>query len=103
MAEYATTELMAVTDAADRNTSFQQYLLQNNKLELAKRVTVVVLPENKSVALGDVLEYSKKRKLYSYAGHDETILNTFSGPQYCLLQISQSNPRRRLQERYIYQ
>jgi molecular chaperone HtpG len=103
MAEFAITELLAKNDAVDRNTSFQQYVLQKGKVDLAKRVTVFVQPEKKNIALGDILDYSKKRKLYTYSGHDEKILNTFSGPQSCLLQISQSNPRRRLQERYLSQ
>jgi molecular chaperone HtpG len=103
LAEQAVTEVIAATDAADRNASFQQYLVSHNRLDLAGRVTVAALPEEENVHLAEVSARCKDRTVYYYGGHDQTILQTFASAQTCLLHLSQSNPRRKLQQRYLIQ
>lgn len=103
LAENAITEVIATSDAADRNTSFQQYITSHNRLDLADKVTITVEPDNKNVPLGNVQEYCKGKRVFYYTGTDPVILQTFAGPESCLLQLSQSNPRRKLQLRYVTQ
>lgn len=103
VSEQAITEVIASTDAADRNGSFQQYLVAHNRMELAGRVTITALPEEKNVPLADVTAHCAGRNVYYYGGHDQAILQTFASPQSCLLHLSPGNPRRQLQHRYLTQ
>lgn len=103
LSENTVTEIIATTDAADRNSAFQQHILTLNRLDLAGKVTVVVLPENKSVPLGTVAEYCKGKTSHYYTGTDPSILSMFAGADSCLMHISQSSPRRKLQLRYLTQ
>jgi molecular chaperone HtpG len=92
---------IAATGAADQNQSFQQYILSHNQTSLAKNVTVGVLPSRKDVALGQLKSFEpSKPKLY-YGGRDQTVLQRFASEQANLIQVSQGNPRRTLQLRFL--
>lgn len=103
LTENALTELIASTDAADTNTAFLQHVLSSNRLDLADRVSIVVHPDDIDVPLGQVVEFCKGAKSHYYSGHDRSIVRSFSGPDLRLLLVSQSNPRRKLQLRYLTQ
>lgn len=103
MTENVVTELIASTEAADKNTAFLQHVLNGNRLDLADRVTIAIQPDNEAVPLGQVAVYCKGKKSHYYTGNDGSIVRTFSGPDLRLLLISQSNPRRKLQLRYVQQ
>ncbi len=103
LAEQAITELIAASEAADRNTSFQQFILSHGRLDLADKITITVLPDNKNVPLGKVKEYCAGKRAFYYTGTDQTILQTFAGEESFLLQLSMSNPRRKLQLQYVTQ
>jgi molecular chaperone HtpG len=103
LAENIITEMIAGTEAADKNTAFLQHILNNNRLDLAGLVTITVQPDDISVPLGKVADFCKGKKCHYYAGTDGSIIKTFSGPDLHLLQVSQSNPRRKLQLRYLTQ
>jgi len=103
LAECAITERMAKTDAADRNTAFQQHVLAMNRLEFADKVTISVQPGGLNVPLGSVVQHCQGKTSHYYAGTDTSIVGMFSGADSCLLHVSQANPRRKLQTRYISQ
>lgn len=103
LAENIITELIAETDTADKNTAFLQHILNGNRLDLAGRVTIVVQSDDVSVPLRQVSEFCKGKKSYYYSGNDSAIIGSFSGPDLRLLHVSQSNPRRNLQIRYLQQ
>ena len=92
---------LSETRAADENQQFQQYILSHDQTLLAKNVTVSVLPSRDEVALGDAKDYEPSKTKHFYAGRDPTILQKFSSEQANLLHISQANPRRNLQLRYL--
>ena len=90
------------TDIADQNQQFQQYILSHGLVALAKNVQVAVLPGRKrEVGLGKVKEFEPSKPKLFYAGQDATIRRRFSGEGANLLQVSQVNPRRNLQLRYL--
>lgn len=103
LAETAITEIIAASDAADRNTSFQQYIVSHKRIDLGGKVTITALPDNRNVALSDIQEYCAGKRVFYYVGTDSAILQTFAGPESILLQVSQSNPRRKLQLQYVTQ
>lgn len=103
MTENVVTELIANTDAADKNNAFLQHILCGNRLDLAGRVSITVQPDDVAVPLGQVAAFCKGTKSHYYTGNDGSIIRSFSGPDLRLLLVSQSNPRRKLQLCYIQQ
>ena len=53
------------------------------------------------VRLGDVKDYEQHKAKHLYAGQDGTILKRFASDNANLFHISQTNPRRNLQQRYL--
>jgi molecular chaperone HtpG len=94
---------LAEVPSANQNQLFQQYILSHGRIELAKNVSITVLPARTEVALGKLLEYQPKTPKHFYSGRDATILQRFASEQANLLHVSQTNPRRNLQLRYLQQ
>jgi molecular chaperone HtpG len=94
---------IAETSAADHNQSFQQYIATHGLTQLAKNVTITILPRRDEIVLQTVQEYEPTKKKHYYSGRDQTMLQRFASEQANLLHLSQVNPRRMLQARYLQQ
>ncbi|MBX3178724.1 MAG: ATP-binding protein [Candidatus Hydrogenedentes bacterium] len=94
---------IARTDSADGNQEFQSYVMSHNLTTLAEKVKITVRPEGVSISLGEVTAYEPHKSKFYYKGQDQTILNRFASDQANLLHVSQANPRRKLQVRYLTQ
>src|SRR5262249_9102694 len=92
---------IAETPAADQNQNFQQYILSKGLIQLAKNVTIPVLPLRGDIALGQLAAFEPSKKKLFYAGRDQTILQRFASEQTNLLNVSQGNPRRALQQGFL--
>ncbi|MEK7995701.1 MAG: ATP-binding protein [Planctomycetota bacterium] len=93
---------LAETSAADQNQQFQQYILSQGLIHLAQNVRINVLPAvDEDVALGEVKGYEPSKTNHYYSGRDATILQRFASEQANLFHVSQTNPRRKLQLRYL--
>lgn len=92
---------LAETEAAESNQQFQQFILAHGRIDLAKRVTVTVLPGSRPIELSDTPAYEPAKTKHFYAGHDATIMQRFASERANLFHVSQSNPRRSLQLRYL--
>ena len=92
---------IAKTNTADQNQSFQQYILSHGLTALANNVTVPVLPSRSDIALGALAAWEPGTPKLYYVGRDQTILQRFASEQTNLVHVSQSNPRRKLQLRYL--
>jgi molecular chaperone HtpG len=92
---------LANVDAADQNQPFQQYILNHGLIQLAKNVRIDVLPAREDVPLPDVKTYEQNKTKHFYTGQDPTILQRFANEQANLFHVSQANPRRNLQLRYL--
>lgn len=92
---------LAKTDYADQNQQFQTYILNQGKIALAGNIRITVLPEKPDVRLGQVKDYEPDKSKHFYAHRDPTILKRFASEQANLFHISQANPRRKLQLRYL--
>ena len=102
-AEKEITELFAQTPHADNNVNFMQHVLTNNWTNLAGKVTIDVYPDDKKIPLEEEKDYSGSDHCFYYLGRDPSTLEQFSSTGMRLLHVSQSNPRRKLQTRYIQQ
>lgn len=92
---------LAVTEHANQNQHFQSYILNQGKIALASNVRITVLPEKPDVTLGHVIDYEPGKSKHFYAHRDPTILRRFASEQANLFHVSQVNPRRQLQLRYL--
>ncbi len=102
MLESVVTKEIAETPFADQNQKFQQYILSHNLIQLAKNVKISVLPGSKrQTTLGDVKEFEPSKSKLFFTEQDTTILQRFSGENANLFHASQTNPRRKLQIRYL--
>lgn len=101
MIEFEVSNIIAVTSTADVNRQFQQYILSNNLIDLARNVKIQVRPADDTITLGDILTYQPDKNKRYYKGRDGTILNFFSDDQTNLFYVSRENPRRNLQIRYL--
>ncbi|MCY4034830.1 MAG: ATP-binding protein [Hyphomicrobiales bacterium] len=104
MIEVEVSKIISDTHVADKNRQFQQYILSNNLTNLAKKIKIQVLPdENKSIELDSVESYQPNKSKRYYRGKDPVIVRSFSNEQANLFHVSQDNPRRNLQIRYLQQ
>jgi molecular chaperone HtpG len=95
---------LAETWAADQNQQFQQFILSQGMTSLAKNVTIDVLPaRDEDVKLSEVKDFERDKATHYYTGRDSTILQRFANEQANLFHVSQVNPRRNLQLRYLRQ
>lgn len=102
MIEAETSKDLAETPDADNNQQFQQYILSQGLTALAKNVKISVLPgRDRDVTLGQVKDYEPGKTKHFYSGRDSTVLQRFANEQANLFHVSQTNPRRKLQLRYL--
>ena len=99
--EECLTQQLAHTSHADRNASFQQYIASRGLTKLAGMVTVRVLPENEDIPLSNVSAGRSGKHRLIYSGQDATVVHRFATEQSDLFHVSQRNPRRKLQLRYL--
>ena len=93
---------IARTDSADQNQQFQQYILSHGLIPLAENVRIAVLPgRNRQVCLGEMKDFEPAKSKLFYAGQDATIRRRFPGEESNLFHVSQANPRRKLQLRFL--
>jgi molecular chaperone HtpG len=101
LCEAEISESIAKTDAADKNVAFMQWLLSHATYNLAGRIKVRAQPEDIDIAMDEIREYAKSKQVHFYTGRDQSTQRTFAGEGAVLLQVSQSNPRRRIQHHYL--
>jgi molecular chaperone HtpG len=101
MAEFAISEHLATTIFADKSNSFMHYISANQKLALASRVSIEMQPSNRNVYLGELKSLLMGKSAYYYTGRDRRIIDTFASDQAPLICVSQSNPRKGLQIKYL--
>jgi molecular chaperone HtpG len=102
MIESEVSKDVAETLSADQNQAFQQYILTHGLIQLAKNIRISILPsEDREVRLAEVRDFEPQKLKHFYPGHDTTILQRFATEQANLFHISQANPRRKLQLRYL--
>lgn len=94
---------IAETPAADQNQAFQQYILTNGLIDLAKNVKISVLPKRDDVPLGKLPDYDPSIPKHFYSGREPTILQRFASERANLLHVSQANPRRKVQLQFLQQ
>lgn len=101
MIETAVTDIIRDTELADNLPAFQQQLVQSGQTAWGGRVSVQLSPGDRRVELRELPQESQGAPLLWYTGTDPETIATFSNEDRPLIRISQSNPRRELQIRYL--
>lgn len=101
--EHHLTELLSVHPIADSLVAFQQHVVASNRTELAKLIKIQVQDGEDQIELGMLETHFAGLELQSYDGTDPDLIKMFSGSDIPLLRISQNQPRRELQRRYLSQ
>lgn len=101
--DLALTEALRDTDLADSLPAFQQHVIQIGQVAWAGRVTIQTSPGDGRLQLAKLRETYPGVELHWYAGTDPETINVFSSEDAPLIRVSQQNPRRDLQQRYLNQ
>lgn len=101
LVEAAVSDEISKTEYADKNTQFMQYVISNNRYELASRISIEVRPEEEQIELQKIPDHCRGRVTHYYAGSDSSLIKTFSSEGACLLLFSQSNPRRQVHNYFV--
>lgn len=99
--ESAVSEIVRDTEFADSLAAFQQHVVQSGQTAWGGRVTVQLSPGDRRVELRDLAREFPATDLLWYPGTDAATISTFSSEERPLVRVSQSNPRRELQQRYL--
>ncbi|NIM31646.1 MAG: hypothetical protein GTN60_10020 [Pseudomonas stutzeri] len=95
--------IISRTSIAENLPAFQQYVLNSGKTELASKVLIQVQDGDQRVELGMLESQFEGLPMQWYAGNDPDTIKTFSSSESPLLRISQNQPRRSVQQRYLTQ
>ncbi len=101
--ESAVTSILKDTSLADSLSSFQQHILQLGQIGWAGRVKVQVQPGDNRVELAELTKHYAGLQMQWYSGSDAETIKTFSSEEHPLIRVSQQNPRRDIQQRYLTQ
>ncbi len=100
--ERAISEKIAQLGIADINVQFINYILRNNRIDLASNIRIQIEPNSERVTLGSLTQQINiGKKFCYYTGSNSSLIQTFASEETNLLIVSQSNPRRQLQMAYI--
>lgn len=99
--ELALTESLKDTDLADSLPAFQQFLIQIGRIDWAGRVSIQLSPGDQRMELGKLRECHPGVDLHWYTGTDVDQINAFASDDSPLIRVSQTNPRREIQQRYL--
>ena len=94
---------VAQSPLADINGNFQNYINGHKRTDLASNVKILVLPSRDEIPLGEVAQYESAKAKHYYVGRDSTILQRFASDSANLFHVSQANPRRNIQTRFLQQ
>lgn len=101
LAEYASSEAIGQSALADRSNAFLSWIIPNNRYDLADNITIGAYPGGQTISLGDLRKTVTDQNYLYYAGTVSGVINTFANESCTVLQVSQNNPRRRVQTHYV--
>lgn len=101
--EKSLAEDLAKTVMADSNTLLHNYIVSKKRYDLAENIKVEVKPDNEMLPLSTISSKINSKKTYYYGGRDQSTILAFGNENSYLLQLSQNNPRRRIQHHVIKQ
>lgn len=99
--DMALTEVLKDTELADVLPAFQQHVSSIGRISWASKVSVQLSPGDGRTELGKIRDTYPETQLQWFAGTDPDTINMFGSEDTPLIRVSQQNPRRDLQRRYL--
>ncbi|MGG7666903.1 ATP-binding protein [Dyadobacter sp. BHUBP1] len=99
--EFMIARRLSESELSDLNAGFLSFVSANRMYDLAKKLKIVVQPNNERWNLEKVANKIDGKKVYYYSGRDQSTILQFGNENTYLLLISQENPRRKIQLEYI--
>ena len=94
------TNTLAESELCNKSTAFISSILSIGKIELGKNLKIKIAPDEE-ITLGELKKVSKIRKYSYYEGNDKSIIKECGTPDTPLVVLSRTNPRRKLEARFI--
>jgi molecular chaperone HtpG len=101
LAEYAASDAIGHSPLADRSNAFLSWIVPNSRYDLADNITIAAHPGSQTITLGQLKATAADQNYLYYAGTVSGVINTFANESCTVLQVSQNNPRRRVQTHYV--
>jgi len=101
--EQVVAEELGKTELADSNVAFHTYIVSKSRYDLTENIKIEVKPDNEMMPFGEIASEMKGKKAYYYGGRDPETILAFGNENSYLLHLSQSNPRRRIQNHVLQQ
>ena len=95
------TTKIADIEEADNIQNFINYISSQNRIDLAKNVSIDYEPNKQKIKLSEVEKIIKCNSPYYYKGNDQTVKDMFSGEGSILFTLSGNLSRRKIQESYL--
>ena len=99
--EKVISEQIADTELIDKNQYFLNYIVKHNRYDLAKNINILLKPADINIALKEITTLRNEKRLRYYSGNDSTLIQMHANENTNLLVLSQSNPRRRIQQNFL--
>ncbi len=94
--EKCVSENIANNFLCDRNTAFIQWIANNRRIDLAKKLTIKSYPGNRDIKLADIVSDPHKIKLY-YSGNNKDTIDRYNNENTLLLLPVKNTARGRIQ------
>ncbi|OAV51466.1 hypothetical protein A6U98_01385 [Rhizobium sp. WYCCWR10014] len=101
LAEYAASDAIGRSSLADRSNAFLSWIVPNSRYDLADNITIAAHPGSQTITLGQLKATVADQNYLYYPGTVSGVINTFANESCTVLQVSQNNPRRRVQTHYV--
>jgi molecular chaperone HtpG len=85
---------------ANLSTSFMNWALSSNRVDLCGNLEARVEPGNRHVTLRDLRDSGPRPQLF-YSGSDQTTIKTIASDDSPLVVLAANNPRRKVEQQYL--
>ncbi|KLT63815.1 hypothetical protein AB669_20480 [Pedobacter sp. BMA] len=100
-AEYMLADVISDLEMGDQNSGFLSYIAKTGRYELAKKIKIIVYPGQERWSMEQIQQTLHGRNVVYYAGREQSTILQFGNENTYLLQVSQDNPRRKIQLEYL--
>jgi molecular chaperone HtpG len=101
--EKISAEELSKHDSCDYNRYFLNYIVNNNRFDLAKKIMIQMLPEKTFEKLDCLQNTLNGKAVFYYSGSDKQIIDQYANENTLLLLLSNENPRRHIQQTILGQ
>jgi molecular chaperone HtpG len=96
--EKISAEELSKHDSCDYNRYFLNYIVNNNRFDLAKKILIQMLPDRTFEKLDCLQNTLNGKTVFYYSGSDKQIIDQYANENTLLLLLSNENPRRNIQQ-----